>query len=157
MNPEGKKLWHPTEEDEAMIAAMLKEWPKLDYEMASTLFMFCKNQPEKAEKMVKEGDDYKWEHHKDEYYQQIKDGQQFIGDEYCTVEHNFIDPNKRKVLNIETGEYIDVGADMGDMHQFTLGELMDYKAEQERQDGITIVEKICEEEVEEKLKSSIIV
>ncbi len=152
MNEEGKRLWQPNEHDTEMIKQLMRDYPKLDYDMASTMYMFCKMQPEKAEEMVIKGNDYKWEHHKDEYYREIKDGEVFKGDEYCTIEHNFKDPDEREVLNLETGKLQKIHAKdvPKGMTTLTLGELMDYKAEQEQLKGI--VEENVEAIVEEKLE-----
>jgi len=79
MNPEGKKKWHPTEEDLAGIDILLKFYPKLDQEMAKTLYMADKNG--ELEKVMAEG--YEYKHHTDELYTDYPHGSVLKGEEWA--------------------------------------------------------------------------
>lgn len=150
-----------------MIEQLKRDYPKLDHDMAETMYMFCKSYPEKTQKMVEMGDEYPWEHHKDEYYcDPIADGQRFTGDKYCKVEHNAMDVSIRERLNLETGKMEYIHEDDPNMACITLGELMDYRSEQEekakldaekqaRMSCVEQLEDICENNILERTLSEV--
>jgi hypothetical protein len=83
MNEEGKEKWQPKKEDEVEIQELMRLYPKLDLEMATTLYMADKNG--ELEKVM--APDYVFKHHKDEYYTEYIDGQTLKGDEWCSVDN----------------------------------------------------------------------
>ena len=70
-NKEGCTRWTPNKDDLEGIKILNKLYPKLDLEMCSTLYMADKNGM--LDEVLKP--DYKYKHHKDEYYTKYTNGQ----------------------------------------------------------------------------------
>lgn len=68
---EGSVRWTPNDDDWEGIRILNQLYPKLDLEMCSTLYMADKNGM--LDEVLKP--DYKYKHHKDEYYTKYKEGE----------------------------------------------------------------------------------
>ncbi len=114
-NKEAIAKWTPDEKDKRLIANLIKEYPALDWNMAETMYMFCKHSPEDAEKMV--DGTYEYKYHKDEYYQDIPDGAVFhdveidrSGETYEAMKQIYAQngiETTGETINLNLGELID--------------------------------------------------